>query len=392
MPKRKQPPIMEWHVAESEAEWAEMQARTTLATPSPSRRLGWAYWFVLALAVGIGGWWWQTPPAKQAASTPAQRLPTLQEEPTEQLATANFVFHFPKRDAQTVALVAPRLERFYTTLQHDFGVAITTTAPLDILVTTTRTVATAPYRPRTFTVLDVPSPTLYPTTTWSASDLLHQSLALLLIDHTLAQVVRQHHIEATRYPLLDGLRLWQLWQAELPLGRWQAELVRWVYVDLPATPPTAPLPLPAEYASFCAAYTLWMSHPAQIHLPLLCTSLDQSPDRLPSALVQVAPRWLPPLDTPVYPDERVDAHGATSPMRHPGYAVVVATVVNHVSRQYGRDQVPLLVAAWGRYATWTELIPALYGVSLQAFEADWLSALDCATGAINNYQRLVDNC
>ena len=71
---------------------------------------------------------------------------------------------------------------------------------------------------------------------------------------------------------------------------------------------------------------------------------------------------------------------------------VVATIVAHVSQRYGPAQVPRLVAAWGRYATWTELIPALYGVSRPAFEADWLAALDCATGAINNYQRLVDNC
>ncbi len=391
MSKRKQPPIMEWHVAESEAEWAELQARAAPAAP-PSRGFGWGYWVVLVLAVGIGGWWWRTQADEPVVTPPVQALPAMTEEATGRLATANFVFHFPQRDAQTVALVAPRLERFYTTLQQDFGVTVTTTAPLSIMVTTTRTVATAPYRPRVFTTLDVPSPTLYPTTTWSESDRLHQSLALLLIDHTLAQVVRQHHIDAMRYPLLDGLRLWQLWQAELPLGRWQADLVRWIYVDLPATAPTAPLPLPEQYSSFCAAHTLWMSHPAQIRLPLLCTGLDQSPDRLPRTLVQEAPRHLPPLDTPVYPDEETDAHGATQATRHPGHVIAIATVVDYVSRHYGRAQVPLLVAAWGRYATWEELTPALFGVAAPDFEGAWLAAIDCTTGAVNNYQRLVENC
>jgi hypothetical protein len=195
-----------------------------------------------------------------------------------------------------------------------------------------------------------------------------------------------------RYPLLDGLRLWQLWQTELPLGRWQAELVRWIYVDLPATPPTTPLPLPQQYTSFCAAHTLWMSHPAQIRLPLLCTGLDQSPDRLPRTLVQEAPRFLPPLDTPVYPDEETDAHGATQATRHPGHVIAIATVVDYVSRHYGRAQVPRLVAAWGRYTTWDDLIPALFGVAATDFETDWLATLDCSIGAINNYQRLVENC
>ncbi len=392
MPKRKQPPIMEWHVAESEADWAAIQARTA-ATPLPSsRRFGWTYWVMLVLAVGIGGWWWQTQAAEPALTTLPQPAPTIPWGAAQQLATDHFVFHFPARDAQAVALVAPRIERFYTTLQQNFGVTTTATAPLVITLTQTRTVATAPYRPRLFTTLAVPSPALYPVTTWSESDLLHQSLALLLIDHTLAHVVRQHGIAATRYPLLDGLRLWQLGQAELPLGRWQAELTHWVYVDLPTTAASAPLPLPQQYASFCAAYMLWMSHPAQIRLPLLCTGFDQAMDRLPRPLVQVAPRWLPPLDTPVYPDEEADAQGVTRPARHPGYTIVVATIVAHVSQRYGPAQVPRLVTAWGRYATWTELIPALYGVSRPAFEADWLAALDCATGAINNYQRLVDNC
>jgi len=392
MPKRKQPPIMEWQVAESEAEWAAMQARPTPVTSPPGRRFGWSYWVVLLLAIGIGGWWWRTQSNEQAASPSAQTLPITPKALTGQLVTANFVFHFPQRDAQTVALVAPRLERFYATLQQDFGVAITATAPLSITVTTTRTVATAPYRPRIFTTLAVPSPTLYPITTWSESDLLHQSLALLLIDHTLAHVVRQHEIDAMRYPLLDGLRLWQLWQAELPLGRWQADLVRWIYVDLPATAPTAPLPLPEQYVSFCAAHTLWMSHPAQIRLPLLCTGLDQSPDRLPRSLVQEAPRVLPPLDTPVYPDEETDAHGATQATRHPGHIIAIATVVDYVSRHYGRAQVPHLVAAWGRYPTWNELTPALFGISATDFKTAWLATLDCSTGAINNYQRVVENC
>lgn len=388
---RKRPPIIEWHVAESEAEWAELQARPT-ATSQPVWRHGWGYLLILVLTMGMGGWWWRTAPAEQASIPPVQPIPTLQWGAPAQLTTDHFVFHFAQRDAQTVAMVAPRLERFYTTLQQDFGVTSSTAAPLVITVTTTRTIPTAPYRPRLLTTLTVPSPHLYPTTTWSESDLLQQSLALLLIDHTLAQVVRQYGIDATRYPLLDGLRLWQLWQAELPLGRWQAELVRWTYVDLPTTAPTAPIPLPQRYTSFCAAHTLWMTHPAQIRLPLLCTGFDQAPDRLPRQLVQVAPRWLPPLDTPVYPDEDVDAQGATRPTRHPGYAIVVATVINHVNQRYGREQVPRLVAAWGRYPTWAELAPALFGVSSIALQADWLATIDCTTGAVNNYQRLVEDC
>ena len=66
---RKRPPIIEWHVAESEAEWAELQARPT-ATSQPVWRHGWGYLLILVLTMGMGGWWWRTAPAEQASIPP----------------------------------------------------------------------------------------------------------------------------------------------------------------------------------------------------------------------------------------------------------------------------------------------------------------------------------
>lgn len=364
---RKRPPMIEWQIAENDAEWEAMRAQ---ATPAPSvRRYQWAPVLVLLLAMSVGGWWWHkvehTPPPAPPAPWGAQQA----------LTTPHFVFHFHARDAVAVATVAPRLEQFYTTLRLNFAVSVTAATPLRVTVSTTRTLESTPYRPRLFDAITVPSPTLYPTNSWSADELLLQSLALPLLDHTLALVVRQHNIGAARYPLLDGLRLWQLWAADLPLARWRPALVQWIYVALPTTATVTLLPLPADYTAFCAAHALWMSYPAQLRIPLLCTGMDESPRRLSYSLIKLAPRTLPSLDSPVYPDEESDGAGRTSTPQHPGYVIAVATVIDYARQTYGPATLPELVASWGKAATWAELTPTLFGITAAEFERNWQRSL-----------------
>lgn len=373
---RKRPPIMEWHIAENEAEWEALQTR-----PAPTRVAHWPYrrgmMLMLLLAGALGGWRWWGAGHEEEQRKPLPAQQTIAWGAQQRRTTRYFVLHFRQRDAPTVITVAPRIDQLYTTLQQDFGLAAPLDAnPLVITVRENRVLENAPYRPRVFDKLSVPSPTLYPANEWNEADLLTQSLALLLIDHTLAHVVRQHTIGAARYPLLDGLRLWQLWKLELPLARWRPTLVRWIYVDLPAVAPEQPLPLPQQYAALCAAHTLWMPHPAQIRIPLLCTTLDQSPARLPRPLIQQPPRRLPRLDTPIYPDEEVDAQGKTAPTSHPGATIAFATLLDYATTTYGQESLPRFVAGLGRYATWEELIPAVFNVSATAFEAGWQHSLE----------------
>lgn len=375
---RKRPPIMEWQIAETEAEWEALQARPAperaLRQPMRSRR---RMVLIFLLMGAVGGWhWWS------AGSDPAQNVPMPEQQTVawgaqQRRATRYFVFLFRQRDAPTVITVAPRIDQLYSTLQQNFGLAAPLDAnPLVITVHENRVLENAPYRPRVFAKLSVPSPTLYPANEWNEAELLTQSLALLLIDHTLAHVVRQHAVGAARYPLLDGLRLWQLWELDLPLARWQPTLVRWIYVDLPAAAPEQSLPLPQQYAALCAAHTLWMPHPAQIRIPLLCTALDKSPARLPRPMIHNPPRRLPRLDTPVYPDEEVDAQGKTGPTSHPGAAIAFATLVDYAVTTYGQECLPLFVAGLGQYTTWEELIPAVFGVSAAEFEIGWQHSLE----------------
>lgn len=74
---RKPPPIMEWHIAENEAEWAGLTSAQTDHTASLTvQRLSfyknacWVLAFVLGLVLALGGWRWPNAPtaAQQAVA------------------------------------------------------------------------------------------------------------------------------------------------------------------------------------------------------------------------------------------------------------------------------------------------------------------------------------
>ena len=377
----KRPPLIEWHIAENEAEWEALKTRPVPEMGPPHTGLyRWGSFLAFVLLVGVGGWLWRgnkVDPSQiqQAVLAPLAPPPTTQI--TEQrLATSSFFFHFRQRDAVAVAAVAPQLEEIYATLRQNFALPLSSTMPkLNITVSATRTLGSSPYRPRRFTHLIVQSPTLYPPTASTQADLLAQSIALLLIDHALGQAVERHALGTAHEPMIDGLRLWQVWHLNLPLAKWQPLLVRWIYVGLPAADLGQPLPLPQRYEAFCAAHSLWMAHPAQLRIPLLCSEVDSSPWRITRQIVQHPPRRLPLLNAPIYLDEYADAAGRTRPATHPGEAIAVATLIDYIITTYGRDQLPTLVENLGRYDTWLDLTPALLGVSATELETGWQQSL-----------------
>lgn len=68
---RKQPPVVEWHIAENEAEWARFATVQTDHTASPTaqhlsfyKNACWALAFILGLLSTLGGWWWHIAPTE----------------------------------------------------------------------------------------------------------------------------------------------------------------------------------------------------------------------------------------------------------------------------------------------------------------------------------------
>ena len=170
--------------------------------------------------------------------------------------------------------------------------------------------------------------------------------------------------------MLNGLRLWQMWDMDLPLAAWRKDVVQWLYVDLLSVAGVRQPPmLPDQYETLCAAHKLWLPSPAQINIPLLCADLDLE--------YQYFSSW-------VYVDPPTRLHDIklhtpqSSPyeeMRHAGQTVALATLIEYAVVTYGRERLPALVAGLGQYDTWDMLLPAIYGVSRDEFEAGWQAYL-----------------
>lgn len=450
---RKRPFSVEWHVAESDAEWDAMRAQQSVDAPAGTQNGIWRWGGSLALLllIGLGGWYWQqrqrteaphaAPIAESSAvaaesteldaagvitdtqgtsTTTDSRVMALPyrteiftpdvvrmlEHPEEgihayqqtagslreflrgalwgaerELETQYFRLTFRQRDEQTVGTAALQLDQLYAMMQANLGVTPHSTggesAGGKVLVQVSEAYqqTNAPYRTYDIDLnapIVVSSPALYPVLeTWSAADLFAQSVALSLLDRFLTGAVDQYGFGTARDPVVNGVRLWQLWTLPLPLAEQRAPLVQWLYKDLPNAVAAAPMPLPATYTELCASHTLWMAHPAHLHIPLLCTAQDSSPYHLAAWRAQPPPTTLPWLNTPHYIDEEADHQGRTDTVVHPGAAIALATVVEYIVHTYGPAMVPTYLREAGRYDAWEIMIPTLFGVPAQQFEAEW---------------------
>lgn len=290
--------------------------------------------------------------------------------PARTLETPNFVYHFRQNDEQTVVVVAAQVDALYATMQRNLGLPISLGGEkLVIEVNLTSRPSTAPSRPSTDNHFSVASPALYlAPVALTDAQILAQSIALPLLDHLLAQASQHHDLPSSWQPLLNGLRLWQLWNLELPLAIWREDIVQWLYSDLPTAAARQPPPLPDRYADLCAAHQLWLLSPSQVGIPLLCSRLKLEATYFPWYYLN-PPTHLAQLNLPLA------QHDQLKERRDRGLSVALATLIEYAVVTYGQEQLPVLVAGLGHYESWATLIPAVYGVSATEFEAGWQAYL-----------------
>jgi hypothetical protein len=295
----------------------------------------------------------------------------------EHLESQFFVLHFRQKDAPTVIKVAPRLDTLLTTISQNLGVTPLADGQkliIEISVERARGQAVHPSPPNAPMI--VTSPFLFALPDERAhEELLTQSIVLPLIDRILAETADQYQLGSTRAPMINALRLWQLWALDLPLAKWRPDVVRWIFVGLPTALPGSNPPLPPHYEELCADHALWVPNPAQLQIPLLCIEADQSAWLLASQLAHVAPSHLAPLSVLVLSDEQASAQRRTRPRPHPGETVALATLIEYVAAHFGREQLPSFVAALGQHESWATLTPMAFGHSVEEFEAGWQSYL-----------------
>lgn len=305
-------------------------------------------------------------------------VPTVELWGAEQsLETPSFVYHFRQHDAQAVMTVLPQVDALYATMYANFGLPIMPTAEkLNIAVSVTTPPGTSPTQSGSVGYFSVASPAVYLAPLEISDDqLLAQSLVLPLLEQLLTQAIRYHEVKPAWQPMLNGWRLWQMWDLKLPLAAWQQDVVNWLYVDLSTADVGQAVAPPARYPALCAAHKLWMRMPTQIGVPLLCAEPDLEESYLSSWNYLHPPTHLVQLAIPVLPNTYGEPTRATDLVTYPGQTVVLATLIEYTVVAYGRERLPGLVAGLGQYESWATLIPAVYGVSVNEFETGWQTYL-----------------
>lgn len=298
---------------------------------------------------------------------------TLWEAPQE-LETASFRWRYRKRDGQVVAAVAPQLEALYTTMRHNFG--LTNAPEPSKLVLEVSVTQPAGYVSPWFGVAAayvVTSPAIYQAPVdLTDAELLRQSLALPLLNTVSAQARAQYGRPSAWQPLIGGLRLWQLWELDLPLSTWRGEIGGWLYRELAGADGGQRVGLPAHYAELCTDHLRWFPAPLQIGIPLACTDLDRQVGYIAIPGEQKLVLHLTHLGASTSGSYAKPSMQGVGPNEQ---TVLLATLIEYAVTTYGRERLPTLVAALSHHKSWTTLLPALYGVSVREFEAGWLEFL-----------------
>jgi hypothetical protein len=208
----------------------------------------------------------------------------------------------------------------------------------------------------------------------TADDLLAQSLVLVLFDQMADQATRRYDLPPHWLPLRSGLRLWFIWNQELPLGGWRRPLVHWALAGSTnaATQVTASVP---DFAhNLCAQHHLWMRSPIEIGVPVACLPQVNAEDEIVAWRYPYPPPLQEPLpvagDVPPLAQDNGLWHSRLrlSPLAAP---VALETMVEYAATTYGSERLPALLAALPHHTSWETLLPAVFGVSITEFESGW---------------------
>jgi hypothetical protein len=289
------------------------------------------------------------------------------------LQTKYFDFHYYAQDEEAVTAAAATVDGFYSSLSTHFQSSMLAHVRIQVEIDPTKTYGSIARRPNPEAPLVVASPATYlAPVELSEGDLLAQSVVLSLLSESAAQAV-----EARWQPLLDGLFLWQLWEADLPLTVWREPLVKWILAALENPQADTSSGEPAFSMELCALYQLWMMSPLDIKIPVFCDKTIWAKEYLtlwkvsyqpPMTLTQLVPGVVRPRDY------TLPLEYTFSPV-HPGSAVVLATVIDYAATTYGREGLALLLSSLHDHQGWATLAPAVFGVSAAGFEAGWRSYL-----------------
>jgi hypothetical protein len=290
------------------------------------------------------------------------------------LETTYFVFHYYALDNAAVVEAASKLDTIYPGLTASF--------PLDPASASKRHILISPYfavegtfNKTSYTTLKIASPALYLSPTEiSEGDILAQAVLMGLLEvffeqslyYLLPTASHDYQVIARVYLLLETLRLWQLWNTDLPLATLHKPTIQWLYSDVQDR-----RTLLAFDTKLCSLHQLWGAAPRSIQIPLFCGDPQQLERyELWRYFPLTPPRSLGEFNLfyAAMPNEPSQVMDEDAP-------VGLATLFDYAATTYGPQTLPLLIRNATTHSTWKALIPATFGVSRTEFERGWQAYL-----------------
>jgi hypothetical protein len=287
-----------------------------------------------------------------------------------------FAIDFRWHDTEAVA-VATQIDDLYLTLARNFGVSLLFSVnKLAVEISMTSIPGRISRQVNTHDPFVVPSPALHrrPVEITDA-ELIVQSLLFPLLEQVSTQSIQVHQIPERWQPLLAGLRLWQLWQMDLPLSAWRDEVTTWAYRGLPDKGSVSSAFLPMSYYELCATHGLWMTSPLEIDIPLLCHGLDRSRTYASWSIILKLPRRLTDVKIAELPCRVTMMQSLESCSSYLTREIALATLIDYANIAYEPQRIPTLLSQVHEHKGWETLVPTVFGVSAADFEMGWQAYL-----------------
>jgi hypothetical protein len=289
------------------------------------------------------------------------------------LETETLIFHYFDLDAAAVEEAAPLLDAFVAGIRADFGLsdaAVQHKLEITVAYTTNRFAANGLEHTvamksrlngsRVIIHTALPLPVWMPAA-YTDGEAIVQTARLQLADAVIQEVLyhEDEQWRSTMQPwlsLLAALRLWEFWESDSPLAVWKDEIVE-MGMNARVNPGEALV----HYDAICHTFGVWDLSPMSMSIPLRCESAGRE-----RYLTAIMPETLDLLLTPGTGCCAIEEIEQPS-----GYVIALTTVLDYIVATYGRERLPELVGVLGEHEGWETLIPAVFGVSAEEFEAGW---------------------
>ncbi len=288
-----------------------------------------------------------------------------------QFESKHFVFDYYALDEAAIVQAAAQLETLYPLLPDG--------EKLRIVVDPKQAPGVRILGKRAVTGIGVASPnaTLVPSEL-AASDVLLQSMVVALYSRIIIKTLTNNTRSRRFFYLSYALRLWFIWEHELPLAVWRKPLVQWILEEPGEIPRSSLFDAPAFAHDLCVHHSIWMHSPLAIGIPILCWQSRDGEEMITAwpyrnsisnssfnTLIYAQAVNMGDMDT-----------GHDAPLPQPGpHEIVLATAFEYMTARYGEGSVPRLVAAIPEHERADTLIPALFGISLDEFTQGWRAFL-----------------